>query len=259
MSRPLALVAGGSRGIGAATARRLARGGLDVILTYRSRVQRGQDVAADVRALGVEGVALPLDLCDAASRRQLLGRVTEAGVLLDLLVLSASGGLEPGAAATYAADLNTDAPTDVVLDLLPVMRPGASLVYLTSHEAHFHRPETAHPVYGRIAATKKAGERRLLALRDMIEPRGVTLKIISADVVEDTATAKLLLRLSADAVETRRSAVGRLPTVDDVAEEVWRRHLTEDDWGTPSFVWDPVGYASHSVRGARDKGMSALG
>lgn len=246
MNRPLALVAGGSRGIGAATARRLARGGLDTIVTYRTRAQRAQDVAADVRRMGREGVALPLDLCDAASRRQLLAYVTEAGVLLDLLVLSASGGLEAGAAANYAADLNTYAPADLTLELLPVMRPGASLVYLTSHEAHFHRPETAHPVYGRIAATKQAGERRLLALRDIVEPRGVTLKIISADVVEDTATAKLLLRLSADAIEARRCAVGRLPSVDDVAEEVWRRYVTDGRWGAPSYVWDPVGYAKTS-------------
>jgi len=47
-----ALVTGGSRGIGAATARMLARCGADVAITYRSRQADAEAVAAEIRSLG---------------------------------------------------------------------------------------------------------------------------------------------------------------------------------------------------------------
>jgi 3-oxoacyl-[acyl-carrier protein] reductase len=48
----VALITGGSRGIGAATARRLAAGGHDVAVAYRSDAQGAERVAADVREHG---------------------------------------------------------------------------------------------------------------------------------------------------------------------------------------------------------------
>jgi NAD(P)-dependent dehydrogenase (short-subunit alcohol dehydrogenase family) len=62
--RPATLITGGSRGIGAAVARRLATEGHDLALTYRERRRDAESVADDCRALGSAVILLPADLAD---------------------------------------------------------------------------------------------------------------------------------------------------------------------------------------------------
>ncbi len=81
----LALVTGASRGIGAATARRLAALGWSVCLGYRDDVSAADAVAADCRALGVEAVPVAADLEDPGSVAQLFGAVDEMGRLAVLV------------------------------------------------------------------------------------------------------------------------------------------------------------------------------
>ena len=57
-----AIVTGGSRGIGAAIAERLARDGCDVVLTYRSNAEQAETVAASCRSLGVRAFAVQAEL-----------------------------------------------------------------------------------------------------------------------------------------------------------------------------------------------------
>jgi len=88
---PATLITGGSRGIGAAIARRLARDGHDLALTYRERRDEAERVAEECRALGSQVVLLQADLadldraeavCDEASQGLggLTGLVNNAGI-----------------------------------------------------------------------------------------------------------------------------------------------------------------------------------
>ena len=66
-SGKIALVTGGSRGLGRNMALHLAREGHDVIVTYRTRADEAADVQAQVEALGRRAAILPLDVADLAS------------------------------------------------------------------------------------------------------------------------------------------------------------------------------------------------
>ncbi|WP_164018600.1 3-oxoacyl-ACP reductase family protein [Pyxidicoccus trucidator] len=94
----VALVTGGSRGIGAAIARRLAREGADVALTYVSAADKAHAVVRDIQAAGRRGFAIAADSASPeAVIRAVEGTVAELG-RLDILVNNAgifpSGPLE---------------------------------------------------------------------------------------------------------------------------------------------------------------------
>ncbi|RDZ27356.1 SDR family NAD(P)-dependent oxidoreductase [Lysobacter silvisoli] len=85
----VALVTGGSRGIGAATARRLARDGADVALTYASSQAQAQEVVAAIRAAGRRGLAIQADSADPAAVSAAVERTVAEFGRLDILVNNA--------------------------------------------------------------------------------------------------------------------------------------------------------------------------
>ncbi|PRH78479.1 oxidoreductase [Streptomyces solincola] len=89
-----ALVTGGSRGIGAAAALRLAREGADVAVTYLHGERAAKEVVAGIEATGRRGVALRADSGDAAEAAGAVERAAEAlGGRLDVLVNNAGIGV----------------------------------------------------------------------------------------------------------------------------------------------------------------------
>jgi NAD(P)-dependent dehydrogenase (short-subunit alcohol dehydrogenase family) len=198
-ARPVAVITGGSRGIGAATARELAGRGFDVAFTYRNKTARADEVASDVRDIG--GAALPMlaDITDAEALRAFAEAVSAWRPRLDLLVLNASGGLERdlvAADAEYPMRINRDAQLATLEALLPLMPSGSTVVFITSHWAHLYGSVPQLGDYEPVARSKHAGEEALRARIGELSRRGVRLLVITGDLVEGTITARLLERRS---------------------------------------------------------------
>ncbi|MFG3604546.1 SDR family NAD(P)-dependent oxidoreductase [Micromonospora chersina] len=85
----VALVTGGSRGIGAAVALRLAREGADVALTYERRADRAAELVEQIKAVGRRALAVPADSADQAAARGAVDRVAGEFGRLDVLVNNA--------------------------------------------------------------------------------------------------------------------------------------------------------------------------
>ncbi|MFC9896132.1 SDR family oxidoreductase [Nocardia sp. NPDC127579] len=213
------LVTGASRGIGAETARVLAARGEHVIVNYREKRKRADAIVADIVAAGGSASAAGADIADPAAARALIeGVVAEFG-RLDVLVLNASGGLERGAEADYAMRLNRDAQERLVRLAVPHMGSGARIVFVTSHQAHFHGRKPVPADYVPIAASKRAGEDALRAMIPELGTRGIDLVVVSGDMIDGTTIVVLLERRDPEAVALRRR-VGELPTVAQFATAV---------------------------------------
>ena len=205
-ARRTAVITGGSRGIGAATARELAGRGFDVAFTYRNKAARADEVAADVMRAGGAAIAVQADITDVAALRSLAEAVRGWRERLDLLVLNASGGLERDLLAAdpdYPMRINRDAQTATLDALLPLLAPAATIVFVTSHWAHLYGTVPQLPDYEPVARSKHAGEQLLRARIDELAARGVRLIVVTGDLVEGTITARLLERRSHGLHEAR--------------------------------------------------------
>jgi 3-oxoacyl-[acyl-carrier protein] reductase len=101
LSGKVALVTGGSRGIGAAIARALAEDGADVAISYASSSAKAEETVQALRAKGVRAVAFQADQADEAAVEKLVEGVAEKFGRLDILVNNAGvfGTGAPGSTA----------------------------------------------------------------------------------------------------------------------------------------------------------------
>ena len=109
MNTKTALITGASRGIGAATALKLAAVGSNVALNYRNKAARALEVAAQIQALGVKALPVQADITNPNEVEAMLAAVQREFGSLDLLILNASGGMEKDKPEEYAMALNDDA------------------------------------------------------------------------------------------------------------------------------------------------------
>jgi 3-oxoacyl-[acyl-carrier protein] reductase len=89
LEQRVVVVTGGSRGIGRAIALAFGRERARVALTYHSQPERGEATAAEVRALGTDAIAVPMDLADRASIAAAFAAVAERWGRLDVLINNA--------------------------------------------------------------------------------------------------------------------------------------------------------------------------
>ncbi|GFG50076.1 SDR family oxidoreductase [Mycolicibacterium agri] len=232
MTRQVILVTGASRGAGAAIAAGLAGPDRHVVVNYREKAKRADDVVATIRAAGGAASAMQADLTDEAAVAAMLDDVRDWFGQLDVLILNASGGLERGADEGYPMRLNRDAQIHLARAAIPLMGAGGRIVFVTSHLAHFYGRRPVPPDYVPVAESKQAGELALRGMSDEFEAAGITFIVVSGDMIEDSIMVRLFDRRDPQAVSARRDASGGLPTAEQFAraivESVDEPHRTGD-------------------------------
>lgn len=102
----VALITGGSQGIGAATAITLGREGALIALTYNQSESKAKEVLNELQKIGSQAIALPLDVKDDRSIRLMVSRTMEKFGRIDILVNNAAVG--SASVAHYARDEGCD-------------------------------------------------------------------------------------------------------------------------------------------------------
>ncbi len=223
----IALVTGGSRGVGRDIALRLAEAGADVILTYRAQAEAAQAVAHEIRRGERRAEILPVDLdgigeVDAFAAT--VGGVLEAWGAdgLDMLVNNAGvGAYETLGSITeegFDRIVNTNYKSVVFLTqaLLPRMNDGGRIIGIGSGLSRFSM--AGYAVYGSM---KAALERFMAYLALELGPRGITANAISPGALATDFNAAALeqnpgLRDFIGSV----TALGRMGEANDIGAAV---------------------------------------
>lgn len=196
-SRPVTIVTGGSRGIGAAIAERLAADGHDLALTYRVARDEADRVAAACRALGARVLLIQANLADLddaarvvpatlAEYGRVTGLVNNAGVIMqigDYLDIDL-------AEVERMLRINVLAPISITRAALEVMSierggEGGSIVNISSGAATTGAPNTYVP----YAMSKAAINAMTIGLSKEFGPQGVRVNTVSPGTTYTTIHA----------------------------------------------------------------------
>jgi hypothetical protein len=95
--------------------------------------------------------------------------------------------------------------------------------------AHFHGKIASYDVYEPVAVSKKAGEDALRGRIDALSARGVSLVVVSGDLIDGTTTPQLMQRVQPGLIDARRQqAGGWLPTMDDFGRAIVEAAFDDD-------------------------------
>ncbi len=215
----VALVTGGSRGIGAAIALRLAEDGADVVLTYHGEAQRAEEVVAKITAMGRTGLALRADSADPQAVHGVVAAVAERFGRLDVLVNNAGVGVLGPIGELAAADVdrvlevNVRAPFLFAQAASAHLADGARIVTIGSCIAK----RVAFPGATLYATSKAALIGLTKALARELGPRGITANLVHPGPIDtemnpaDGPSAEF---------QTGLTALGRFGTGAEVAAAV---------------------------------------
>ncbi len=215
-----ALVTGGSRGIGAAIAKRLASDGYGLVVNYAHGAAEAEAVVGAIEAAGGRAVAAQADVSDPAAMAALFQRAEDAFGGVDVLVNNA--GVMKLAPLAQADDALFD--ETIAINLKGVfnglreaarrLRDGGRIISFSSSVVGLYQP--GYAVY---AATKAAVEAMTHVLAKELGPRRITVNAVAPGPV----ATELFMRGKSDgdiAPIVGRTPLGRLGEPEDIAATV---------------------------------------
>ena len=214
----VALVTGGSRGIGRAASLVLAVAGADVAINYRSRESDANKTRADVERLGRRCITVRADVSVAANVARMVKTVEEKLGAVSILVNNAGiAQVQPAAEITEAdwdrtIDVNLKSVFLVTQAVLPAMRAAkwGRIINLSS---------TAAQVGGIVGPHYTASKAGIIGLThsyaSILTKEGITVNAIAPALIETDMLHENPLLVKPD-----RIPVGRFGTIDEVADVV---------------------------------------
>ena len=217
----VALVTGGSRGIGRGIATRLAKDGARVAIAYRSNKAAAQLTLRQLQANGVEGVAVETDISDPARAEQLVKTVVERFGRLDVVVNNVGdfrwGTVSESSLEDWKEIFSSNLMTVLYVTraALPHMRKGrwGRIINLGAVGAERAFGQAKISAYAAAKAAVVALSRSL-ALEEA--KNGITVNVVNPSSIDENELTLSEARSMRDA----RFPIGRPPTVEDVAATV---------------------------------------
>jgi enoyl-[acyl-carrier protein] reductase III len=181
----VAVVTGGSRGIGRGIALRLASDGADCAITYRREEAGAREVVAEIERLGRRGLAVPVDLGEPAQIGPAVDRIAGELDRIDIFVANAAAtAFRPlleqkphNVDRTFA--ISVDSFVAAVQSVVPRMSGGGRIVGISGVDS----PQ-AMAGHGLLGAAKAAMESLVRALALELGPHGITVNAVSPGFLE---------------------------------------------------------------------------
>lgn len=186
----VAMVFGGSRGIGAAIVRRLAEDGADVALTYASAANKAAEAVEAVEAAGRKALAIKADSADAAAIRQAVAQVVDKFSRLNIVVINA-GILRLGSVETVSLEdldrmlaVNVRGVFVAIQAAAPHLGDGGRVITIGSNTAI----RTGFPGSSVYSMTKAAVATMVKGIALDLAPRGITVNNVQPGPTETDMT-----------------------------------------------------------------------
>lgn len=244
MTQSIALITGGSRGLGRNAALHLARQGTGVIITYLSRGDEAAAVVAEIEALGGKAAALQLDAGDTAEFAgfvDLLAETLEAvwqRSTFDFLVNNAGMGINAAFAETTEQQFDTLMNVHLkgvfflTQRLLPLLADGGRILNVSTGLARF-----CAPGFAAYAAMKGAIEVLTRYQAKELGPRGIAVNVIAPGAIEtDFGGGAVRDNPDANAFVAGVTAMGRAGLPDDIGGAITSLLLGDNQWMTAQRI-----------------------
>ncbi len=213
----VAFVSGGSRGIGAAIARRFAAAGCHIAIGYRGESPASRATLRAIADAGAKGLGVAGDIARPGDACAMVSRVVEQFGHIDIVVncagVSEYRAFEESDAELFHTifDANVLGAILVIQAALPhLTAPGGRIINFSSALATRPVPTTAF-----YSASKAAITTLSHALAKEFGPRGITVNAIAPGVIETEMTADILVARGANIVAM--TALARIGQPDDIA------------------------------------------
>lgn len=240
----VALITGGARGIGRATALKLAENGADIAIIYYNSSDEADILVDTIQSMGRKAIALQANVADADSVNTMMKTFSEHFSKLDFLISNAASGvLKPALSMStkhwrWCMETNALALNHLVVAAKDLLSKGGRVIALSSLGAH-----RAIPNYAFIGASKAALESLVRSLSLELAPKGVTVNTVSAGVVDTDALKHFPNREHLLEEYQQKSLTDRPLTPQDVADTVYLLCLPEASMINGHTLFVDAGYS----------------